>query len=348
MRDGTTRISIRCAVAASGGRRRLGLAGRRPPAAPCGTRAGAAPATYRHVIVIMEENTQHHRRPRRRRLGRRPAGAVPEPPGGGVRRRDELPRRHPPQPSQLHGGHRRRRDGGEQRQRPEHLPARCASAGGTWRVYQGSMQQRCQRSAAFPYKPQHNPGVAYTSLASDCKRWDTNLNGLSHDIATGGLPAYAFIAPDQCKDMEIGCGGTNAITVGDNWLQTWIPRLLATRGYRTGHTAIFITWDEGTHGSGVDRRELPGGREPERRQLPRRHARALAVCEPRAAQLRALQPLLAAADDRAAARAAAVHRPRRRREHDAACARPSASERLPGQPSTRSVRSMPFGPMSTR
>ena len=106
----------------------------------------------------------------------------------------------------------------------------------------------CQRSAAFPYKPQHNPGVAYTPIANDCKRWDTNLDGLSRDISTGGLPEYAFIAPDQCKDMEIGCGGTNAITVGDNWLKTWIPRLLRTRGYRTGHTAIFITWDEGAHG----------------------------------------------------------------------------------------------------
>jgi Phosphoesterase family len=31
-----------------------------------------------------------------------------------------------------------------------------------------------------------------------------------------------------------------------------VPKLLATRGYRTGHTAILITWDEGTHGSGFN------------------------------------------------------------------------------------------------
>jgi phosphatidylinositol-3-phosphatase len=125
------------------------------------------------------------------------------------------------------------------------------SAGGTWRVYQGSMPKNCDRTGAFPYKPQHNPGVAYTGLASDCKRWDKNLDGLHNDIATGSLPQYAFIAPDQCKDMELSCGGSaSAITAGDSWLRTWIPKLLATRGYRTGHTAIFITWDEGDHGRG--------------------------------------------------------------------------------------------------
>jgi hypothetical protein len=125
-------------------------------------------------------------------------------------------------------------------------------AGGTWRVYEGSMQHACQRRPAFPYKPQHNPGLAYTSIRNDCRRWDTNLAGLQRDIASGGLPDYAFIAPDQCNDMEVACShGTNAVTAGDNWLKTWIPRLLGTRGYRTGRTAIFITWDEGDHGSGT-------------------------------------------------------------------------------------------------
>jgi hypothetical protein len=51
--------------------------------------------------------------------------------------------------------------------------------------------------------------------------------------------------------MEIACtSGANAITVGDNWLRTWIPKLLRTRGYRSGKTAIFITFDEGSHGGG--------------------------------------------------------------------------------------------------
>ncbi len=221
-------------------------------AAPCGTRAGTAPATYRHVIVIMDENRSY--------------SDVIGGPGSAARRAapylNQLASQcgvatsyrgatHPSHPNYMAvtGGV----DTAANAVNAPSIFGQVRSAGGTWRVYEGSMAQRCQRHAAFPYKPQHNPGVAYTPIAADCRRWDTNLNGLEHDIATGGLPTYAFIAPDQCKDMEIACkSGTNAVTTGDAWLHTWVPRLLNTRGYRTGHTAIFITWDEGTHGSGFN------------------------------------------------------------------------------------------------
>jgi phospholipase C len=252
MRDGTTRSSIFCAAAALlAAAAVLGLAApASASAAACGTRAGAAPATYRHVIVIMEEN-----RSVTDVLGGAGSAAARQAPylnrlaavcGVAANYRGAT---HPSHPNYMAvtGGF---ATTATSLTAPS-IFQQVRQAGGTWRVYQGSMQQRCQRSSGFPYKPQHNPGVAYTALASDCKRWDVNMNGLSHDIAAGGLPSYAFIAPDQCKDMEIGCGGTNAITVGDNWLRTWIPRLLNTRGYRTGHTAIFITWDEGTHGHGT-------------------------------------------------------------------------------------------------
>ena len=32
--------------------------------------------------------------------------------------------------------------------------------------------------------------------------------------------------------------------MGDAFLARWIPRLTASRAYRSGTTAIFITWDE--------------------------------------------------------------------------------------------------------
>jgi phosphatidylinositol-3-phosphatase len=231
-----------------------GTAASTPAAAtgPCGTRNGPAPATYRHVIVIMDEN---------RSLSDVIAGA-----GSAARRAAPYVNTlaaecglattyrsatHPSHPNYmaLTGGV----DAASNSVNAPSIFSQVRSVGGTWRVYQGSMAQNCQRHAAFPYKPQHNPGVAYTALAGDCTRWDTNLNGLRHDINAGGLPRYAFIAPDQCKDMEIACSpGTNAITTGDTWLKTWVGKLLATRGYRTGHTAIFIPWDEGTGGSGFN------------------------------------------------------------------------------------------------
>jgi phosphatidylinositol-3-phosphatase len=219
-------------------------------AAPCGTRAGAAPQTYRHVIVIMDEN---------RSIGDVIGGA-----GSAARRAAPYVNQlaaecglatnyrgatHPSHPNYMAvtGGF----DLTATSVNAPSILSQVRNAGKTWRVYQGSMPHNCDRTGAFPYKPQHNPGVAYAPLAGDCPRWDENLDGLKRDINTVGLPSYAFIAPDQCKDMEIACtGSSNAITTGDTWLKTWIPKLLATRGYRTGHTAIFITWDEGDHGHG--------------------------------------------------------------------------------------------------
>ena len=217
---------------------------------PCGTRTGHAPATYRHVIVIMDENKSLSDV-----IGGAGSAAGRAAPylntlaaGCGLAT-DYRGATHPSHPNYMAvtGGV----DTASNSVNAPNIFSQVRSAGGTWRVYEGSMAQNCQRHSAFPYKPQHNPAVAYKGLAGDCTRWDTNLNGLRRDIATGGLPRYAFIAPDQCKDMEIACTrGTNAITTGDTWLETWVPKLLATRGYRTGHTAIFITFDEGTGGHG--------------------------------------------------------------------------------------------------
>jgi phospholipase C len=221
-------------------------------AAPCGTRTGVAPATYRHVIVIMLENRSY-----RDVLGGAGSAAQHAAPylnqlagecGVATNYRGAT---HPSHPNYMAvtGGV----DTAAYTVAAPSIFGQVRNAGGSWRVYEGSMAHPCQRQAAFPYKPQHNPGVAYKSVAADCRRWDTNLTGLQHDIATGGLPTYAFIAPDQCNDMELACkAGAKAISVGDNWLKTWVPRLLGSRGYRTGHTAIFITWDEGTHGSGFN------------------------------------------------------------------------------------------------
>jgi phospholipase C len=218
--------------------------------APCGTRSGVAPRTYKHVIVIMEENKS--------------LADVIGGPGTAARRAAPYLNHlaavcglatnyhsatHPSHPNYMAvtGGV---ATGAASINAPNILQ-QVQRRGGRWGVYQGSMPSNCARRSSFPYKPQHNPGVAYAGLAGNCPRWDKNLDGLRHDIAGPGLPRYAFIAPDQCKDMEIACrSGSNAITGGDNWLRTWVPKLLNTAGYRSGRTAIFITFDEGSHGGG--------------------------------------------------------------------------------------------------
>jgi len=49
--------------------------------------------------------------------------------------------------------------------------------------------------------------------------------------------------------MHASCvRGMNAIRAGDTWLSRVIPQIVDTPGYQRGRTAIFITWDEGSHG----------------------------------------------------------------------------------------------------
>ncbi len=253
MRDGTTRrwvvfgaAAVLAAAAA------LGLAAPTSSAAagPCGTRTGAAPKTYAHVIVIMEEN---------RNVGDVIGGAGTAA-GRAAPYLNQLARRcglatndhgatHPSHPNYMAV------TGGVAREAPSvtapSIFGQVAAAGGTWRVYEGGMASNCLRRTAFPYKPGHNPAVAYTGLARACAASDTNLDALAVDIQANRLPTYAFIAPDQCSDMEVACtAGANAITAGDTWLRTWVPRLLATPAYQNGRTAIFITWDEGDEGRG--------------------------------------------------------------------------------------------------
>lgn len=257
MRDGTTRRWRVCAATAllAGTVAGLLLGAARPAtaaaAAPCGTRTGSAPQTYRHVIVIMEEN---------RNIGDVLGGA-----GSAARNAAPYLNRLAGQCGLATNYH-----GATHPSHPNYMAATggiatplafvnapsifglVSAAGGTWRVYEGGMPHNCLRGVAFPYKSGHNPGVSYRPIAAACRTNDTNLSALQHDITHQHLPTYAFIAPDQCHDMELGCtSGTTAIAAGDAWLRTWVPRLLGTPGYRTGHTAIFITWDEGDHGRGT-------------------------------------------------------------------------------------------------
>ena len=204
---GAGRGSLRClaALAAVGTAAPAPRRRRRSP--PAGRAAGAAPATYRHVIVIMEENKSITDV-----LGGAGSAAARQAPYlnhlaavCGVA--DELPRRHPSQPPQLHGDHRRRRDDGDQRERPEHLPPGAPRGRDLARL-------RGLDAAGVPAHAPPSRTSPSTTRASPTPRSRTTASGgtrtgraLAHDIATGGLPAYAFIAPDQCKDMEIGCGG---------------------------------------------------------------------------------------------------------------------------------------------
>jgi hypothetical protein len=125
------------------------------------------------------------------------------------------------------------------------------SAGLTWRAYEESMPKNCDLSSSGRYIARHNPAAYFTAVRSTCATNDVPLDGnLQRDIDAGSLPSFTFITPNRCDDGH-SCSSTIAgeVTNGDNWLATWIPRLIAGPNYQAGNTLIVLTWDENEGGA---------------------------------------------------------------------------------------------------
>ena len=66
------------------------------------------------------------------------------------------------------------------------------------------------------------------------------LEELQSDLATpAATPNFAWIAPDDCSDME-GCG----LAVGDAFLKTELIAIMASKAWRTQRSLAIITFDE--------------------------------------------------------------------------------------------------------
>lgn len=110
-----------------------------------------------------------------------------------------------------------------------------AAARRTWRSYEESMPSRCDLTSSGEYAVKHNPAAYYTGIRAACRRWDVPLGTLQR------LPSFAFVTPNLCHDMH-DC----PVSAGDAWLARFLPAILASPSYRSGSTAVFITFDEGT------------------------------------------------------------------------------------------------------
>ena len=51
-----------------------------------------------------------------------------------------------------------------------------------------------------------------------------------------------FVTPNLCHDMH-DC----SVAVGDAWVSAWVRMIVKSRAYRAGHTALFLTFDEGSN-----------------------------------------------------------------------------------------------------
>jgi hypothetical protein len=113
-----------------------------------------------------------------------------------------------------------------------------AAAGKTWKAYLEGMPSPCASSDSGTYMVAHNPFVYYPALASPCSPGIVDASGLTQDIASGSLPSFAWLTPDDCNDMH-SC----SVATGDTYLAGIVPKILGALG---PSGVLFITFDEGT------------------------------------------------------------------------------------------------------
>ena len=127
------------------------------------------------------------------------------------------------------------------------------------------------------YAVKHNPFAYFQNIQQGNQRNNSMKNvvpfdgagGLFADLATGDLPSFSFIVPNQCNDQH-GKGGESAYCAGDpgsNGLQYGLNPGLIQQGdvtierlvgaihtspaWKDGRSAIVIVWDENDY-SGID------------------------------------------------------------------------------------------------
>jgi len=108
------------------------------------------------------------------------------------------------------------------------------------------------------YVRKHDPFLMYPDVYTDPGRAGNvvPLQQLGKDLSSGNVPRFAWISPNICDDMH---GGATACPFpsspsdpnqaklfqdGNNFLRKWVGLITHSKAW-TGHSAIFITWDEG-------------------------------------------------------------------------------------------------------
>jgi hypothetical protein len=151
---------------------------------------------------------------------------------------------------------------------------RLETAGLTWKAYFQSMPAGGYDDEYAPviggttvklYAQKHNPFMYFAGIRNSPARlanvvpFEANF---AADLASGAVPNFVFIAPDQCHDMHgvspsnaalIGlptCGYPDsgldhgAIQLGDAFLQQTVGAIMSSSVWAEGDSAIVITWDE--------------------------------------------------------------------------------------------------------
>ncbi len=124
----------------------------------------------------------------------------------------------------------------------------------------------------MPTQPATTPFMYFHSIIDSkaCRTHVVNLTHLQADLEQlRTTPNLVFITPNLCNDGHDGAGtgaaGTTCangqpggLTSADGFLQTWVPRILASPAYRADGLLI-VTFDESTYGAVTSSRDPTTG-----------------------------------------------------------------------------------------
>jgi acid phosphatase len=110
------------------------------------------------------------------------------------------------------------------------------AAGKTAKTYAESMPSNCYVTDSI-----ERAGCT----ANDVPMGTTSTGNLVTDINAGQLPVTGQMTPNVCNDAH-DC----SLTTADNWLNGWVPKLMAGPDYTSGKLTIIITFDEDDSSAG--------------------------------------------------------------------------------------------------
>ena len=113
-------------------------------------------------------------------------------------------------------------------------------AGGTAKNYLGGAQSPCDLTSGGTYAVKHAPWPYFADERTLCAA-NAPAVGSSGFLDPRHLPTLAFVSPDLCDDTH-DC----SVAVGDAYLQKLLTPILTSATYRSGRTAVIVTYDEFT------------------------------------------------------------------------------------------------------
>ena len=136
------------------------------------------------------------------------------------------------------------------------LASQLEAKGLSWKTYQQALPYAGFTGYYYPsqsvalYASKHNPFLNFASVQSNPAELQKIVpdTQLATDLASGDVPDFSFIVPDQCHDMHgisNKCSGdATIIPAGDAYVAQTVSAIMGSRTWQQGNNAIVITWDE--------------------------------------------------------------------------------------------------------